>query len=164
VHDADTIAVTATSRGLTPGQCDQARDFLTALFRKGKIRKFRHGDCVGGDAQLARIAKNIGFYVIAHPGHPNKKPTETKYRAFTDFNDEIMPVKEFIKRDHDMVDGSFFLLAAPYQDYEVKRSGTWTTVRYADKTGVTVGFVFPGRNRVSSIHDGKQPVRDGVTP
>lgn len=150
-HDADTIACTGTSRGLTPGQIEQARVFLTALFQQG-FRKFRHGDCIGADSQFARVAKDIGFYLIAHPGHPPNKPNETKYRAFTDFNDEIMPVKEFIRRDHDMVDGSIFLLAGPYQDYEVNRSGTWATVRYAQAEGVQVGFVYPGRNRAAQIY------------
>lgn len=143
-HDAETVACTGTSRGLTMGQQFQAIALLTALYKQG-FRKFRHGDCIGADAQFARIAKDAGFYLIAHPGHPKNKPDETKYRAFTDFNDEIMPVKEFLTRDKDMVDGSIFLLAGPYQDYEVNRSGTWTTVRYAQAEGVAVGFVYPGR-------------------
>lgn len=143
---ADCIAVTGTSRGMTQGQIDQARDFLKALYTMRGFRRLRHGDCIGADAQFARIAKDIGFYLIAHPGHP-KDPNETKYRAFTDFNDEVLPAKPFIARDHDMVDESAFLLAAPYQDYEVNRSGTWATVRYArDKVEIPVGFVYPGRN------------------
>jgi hypothetical protein len=149
-HDADTIAVTGTSRGITQGQVDQARDFLRAMFARG-YRKLRHGDCIGADAQFARVAKDVGFYLICHPGHPPGKPNETKYRAFTDFNDEIMPVKEFIKRDHDMVDGSAFLLAGPYQDYEVNRSGTWATVRYAQAEGITVAFVYPGRKYAGGV-------------
>jgi hypothetical protein len=118
------------------------------------FRKLRHGDCIGGDAQLARIAKDLGYYLIAHPGHP-KDPNETKYRAFTDFNDEIREIKPFIVRDKDMVDGAGLLLAAPYQDYEVTRSGTWTTVRYAKNEGVTVAFVYPSRNRIRDIYMGK---------
>lgn len=151
-EDSMTIAVTGTSRGATRGQLEQARDFLRAMFIKG-YRRLRHGDCIGFDSQVARIAKELGYYVIAHPGHPSKKPTETKYRAFTDFNDEVLPVKEFIKRDHDMVDGARLLLAAPYQDYEVNRSGTWATVRYArEKKGIPVAFVYPGRNHMSSVY------------
>lgn len=157
MHDADTIAVTGTSRGLTQGQQEQARDFLRGVHHRG-FKKLRHGDCIGADAQFARIAKEVGYYLIAHPGHP-KDPNETKYRAFTDFNDEVLDSKPFLERDHDMVDGSALLLAGPYQDYEVNRSGTWATVRYAQKEGVTVAFLYPGRNRISSIHDGKKPTR-----
>jgi hypothetical protein len=152
MHYVDTIAVTGTSRGMTQGQQEQARDFLRAMFQKG-YRRLRHGDCIGSDAQFARIAKELGFYLIAHPGHTPKKPLETKYRAFTDFNDEVLPTKEFLKRDHDMVDFAALLLAAPYQDYEVNRSGTWATVRYArEKKGIPVAFVYPGRNHMSSVY------------
>lgn len=153
-HDADTVAVTGTSRGMTPGQQEQARAFLDALYGKG-YRKLRHGDCIGADAQFARIAKDIGFYLIAHPGHPPDKPEETKYRAFTDFNDEVLPVRPFLVRDKDMVDRAALLVAAPYQDYEVVRSGTWATVRYAQDEGVTVGFVYSGRNRASAYNGGR---------
>jgi hypothetical protein len=124
---SDTIAFTGTSRGTTPGQQNQGREFLLQMFNIG-YRRFRHGDCIGADAQFARIAKDLGYYLICHPGHP-KDPSETKYRAFTDFNDEILDIRPFLDRDRDMVNESALLLAAPYQDYEVNRSGTWTTVR-----------------------------------
>jgi len=148
-HDADTMAVTATGRGITPGQQAEARVVLTRLFNQG-YRKLHHGYCVGGDAQLARIAKDVGFCLIAHPGYPPEHPEETKYRAFTDFNDEVLESRPFILRDKDMVDKAAFLLAAPYQDYMVTRSGTWTTVRYAQNEGVAVGFVYSGRNYPAS--------------
>jgi hypothetical protein len=143
---AVTAGFTGTGRGMTQGQQDQLFDVLSALYRKG-YRRFRHGDCIGADAQAARIAKDIGFYLICHPGHP-KDPNETKYRAFTDFNDEVLEPKPFLVRDRDIVDGSGVLVAAPYQDYEVRRSGTWTTTRYARSKGlknILIYMVYSGR-------------------
>lgn len=102
-HDADTIAFTATGRGLTPRQLEAARLYLGRMRNQG-YWKVRHGDCVGGDAQLARLAKDLGFYLICHPGFPPNRPDETKYRAFTDFNDEILEPRPFLIRDKDMVD------------------------------------------------------------
>jgi len=140
---AATIGFTGTGRGVTPGQKEELFEVLNTLYQNG-YRRFRHGDCVGADAQAARIAKDIGFYLICHPGHP-KDPKETKYRAFTDFNNEIFEPKPFLERDCDIVDGSGVLVATPYQDYEVRRSGTWTTVRYARSKGVEVKMVYSGR-------------------
>jgi hypothetical protein len=128
---------------MTQGQKDTLAFTLDILYQKG-FRRFRHGDCIGADEQAACIAKDVGFYLICHPGHP-KDPNETKYRAFTNFNDEVLESFPFLKRDQHIVDGSGVLVAAPYQDYEVRRSGTWTTVRYARSKGTEVMMIYSGR-------------------
>jgi hypothetical protein len=42
-------------------------DQLTILWNLG-YRRARHGACIGADDQFGRIAKELGFYVIAHQG------------------------------------------------------------------------------------------------
>jgi hypothetical protein len=134
------VGFTGTKNGMKPNQREELREYLTKLFELG-YRVFHHGDCIGADAQAARIAKDIGFYLICHPGHPKDK-NNTMFRAFTDFNDEVREAKPFIARDHDIVDESNTMVATPAGE-EVPRSGTWTTVRYARKRRKSLHIIYP---------------------
>jgi len=80
--------------------------------------------------------------IVCHPGYPPNHPKETKFRAFTDFNDEVRELKPFIARDHDIVDETEQMVATPVSEEEV-HSGTWTTVRYARKQSRQVTILPP---------------------
>jgi hypothetical protein len=54
-----------------------------------------------------------------------------------------MPAKPYLVRNHEIVDDSQVLIAAPKEFTEQLRSGTWATIRYARKIGRTVRIVFP---------------------
>lgn len=151
------IGFTGTSRGMNAQQKEQLRDFITGIVRQEIQRgssfiEFHHGDCIGADDEAATIAHNAGCHVVAHPGYPKGKETDTTFRAFNPHSSQILEPKEFIQRDHDIVDVSEYMIAAPHTDSELVRSGTWTTVRYARKKGRTIGFVYPNRRMVSDAH------------
>jgi hypothetical protein len=135
------IGFTGTSRGMNEKQKLELREYLIQKLAEG-YTIFHHGDCVGADAQAARIAKDLGFYLVCRPGLA-KNPQNTMFRAFTDFNDEVLPAKAFIKRDHDIVDASESMIATPVSPLEETRSGTWTTVRYARNKNKSVHLVLP---------------------
>jgi hypothetical protein len=135
------LGFTGTSRGMTDSQKQEFRDYLTTKKSEG-FSHFHHGDCIGADAQAAAIAKDLGFYLICHPGLA-KNPENTMFRAFTDFNDEVLEPKPFIKRDHDIVDTSECMVATPISCEEEISSGTWTTVRYARKKNKPVHIIYP---------------------
>lgn len=143
------IGFTGTSRGMNALQKINLRFFLGDLFRpalNGEPRiEFHHGDCIGADDEAATIAKGIGFWVVAHPGFPKGKRDDTVFRAFNPHSDVVLDPKEFIARDHDIVDVSDYMVAAPHTDRELIRSGTWATVRYARKKNKPVTLVFPNR-------------------
>jgi hypothetical protein len=103
---------------------------------------FHHGDCIGADAQAAKLAKQLGFIMVCHPGHPRDK-NNTMFRAFTDFNDVAHEVKPFVKRDRDIVDACEQMIATPVGLVEETRSGTWTTVRYARKQKKEIQIIYP---------------------
>lgn len=126
---------------MTACQKVRLRAFLQRLWDDEGYRVFIHGDCIGADAQAARIAKDIGYYLICLPGHPKDK-TNTMFRAFTDFNDEVREPKPFIARDHDIVNESDLLVATPVGEEEI-RSGTWTTIRYARKKKKPIEIIMP---------------------
>jgi deoxyribodipyrimidine photolyase len=125
---------------MTKNQKEELCLYLKLLLEQG-YRLFHHGDAIGADAQAARIAKDLGYYLICHPGHPKDK-TNTMYRAFTNFNDEVQESKPFIKRDRDIVDETDSMVATPVGEEEI-RSGTWTTIRYAKKKRKEVKLIMP---------------------
>jgi hypothetical protein len=90
--------------------------------------KFHHGDCIGGDEQAAKIAKALGFWTIGHP------PTDPKLRAFFPSDEERDPLP-YLQRDRALVKEVPMLVATPHGP-EIRRSGTWATIRYAREAGV----------------------------
>jgi len=134
------VGFTGTKIGMQPNQKLEFAEYLRYLKDNGYTH-FHHGDCIGADAQAAAIAKQFGFIMVCHPGHPRDK-TNTMYRAFTPFNDVMHEVKPFIKRDHDIVNAVETMIATPAGE-EQTRSGTWTTVRYAKKQEKPVHIIMP---------------------
>jgi hypothetical protein len=118
-------AFTGTRKGATEAQLKTLR----AMLIKQKVTTLHHGDCMGADEQAHLIAVELGLRTVAHP------PTNPKLRAYC-IADEVREPLPYITRNHNMVDESGILFATPWESYEIKRSGTWSTVRYAKKTSV----------------------------
>jgi hypothetical protein len=113
------------------------------FFKHSRIRHspfiYLHiGDCVGADKQFFEIAKKHEPRCITI-GHI---PTEDTFRAFLLY-DSVKSAKPYLVRNEDIVDQSNILVAAPHQQTEVNRSGTWATIRYARKFKVPTVIVFP---------------------
>jgi hypothetical protein len=128
---------TGTHKGAQAIQLELAKQKLMLLKQEG-FSELHHGMCIGADEQVAKIAKELGFRVVAHPGLA-KDPTNLLYRSEWDGNDEVREAKPFIERDHDIVNETEVMLATPLTYEEITRSGTWTTVRYAKKQGRVEG-------------------------
>jgi hypothetical protein len=132
------LAYTGTQRGMTAKQRVGVSEELVKRVRKlpalltreeisqQKRLKLHLGDCIGGDNDCHLIAVNLGcWYLIGHP------PINVSKRAFCHY-DEEREARDYIPRNHDMVDESQELIATPFEFMEQKRwSGTWATVRYA---------------------------------
>lgn len=103
----------------------------------------RHGDCIGADTEFHDLVTSMGFKTIIHP------PTNPQRRAYCK-GDVILKEKPYIVRDHLMVDAVDFLLACPYTNDEVLRSGTWATIRYARKTEVPY-FIIPRTLKLNNV-------------
>jgi hypothetical protein len=98
-------------------------------------RAFRHGDCVGADAQAHAMAKADGFRVVIHP------PSDDSKRAFCQ-GDAVLAPPPYLVRNRRIVDASGVLVATPQGDEEL-RSGTWSTVRYARKIRRAIKIIAP---------------------
>lgn len=122
------VGFTGTQRGLSAMQSGLLVPFLTSHLSIDWHVEFHHGQCVGADEQAARIAKALGYWIVSHP-------PINRYKMSSVHADEMRPAKEFLVRNHQIVDEVDVLVAAPQTDEEQLRSGTWATIRYARKEG-----------------------------
>ncbi len=128
------VGFTGTQRGLTPPQRDQLAHWLQRL----APCEVHHGDCVGADAQFHALVRDLlpTTRIVLHPPRIEKK------RAFCQ-GDEERPARAYLTRNHAIVRAGAALLAAPGEQREKLRSGTWATVRYARQQNRPVILVLP---------------------
>jgi hypothetical protein len=55
----------------------------------------------------------------------------------------VLPRKDYMSRNRDIVDASEVMIATPKTKEEELRSGTWATVRYAKRKRVLVRVIYP---------------------
>ena len=112
--------------GSRTGMTIQARKTFEEFLKTITIDEFHHGDCIGCDAEAHEIVSSKGITTIIHP------PTNSKARAFC-LGNSILPAKEYLKRNQDIVNCTDVLIAFTPTKEEIVRSGTWSTIRYAKK-------------------------------
>lgn len=128
---SDHTGFTGTREGMTTPQTVA----LLEVMRKKPIY-WHHGDCLGADEESHSLAVGLGMRVILHP------PVSSSMRAFCKGHDSF-PVKGFIARNHEIVDATASMVAAPASMVEQSRGGTWATVRYARGLRRPITIVFP---------------------
>lgn len=133
---AITIGVTGTRYGATDAQLRYVRDLLCSVKGRGSVMHLRHGDCLGADVQVFRIAYSLEYVTHSHPCDLER------WRAHTPSTHIYTPTSP-ISRNEMIVDLSDMLVALPHTNREVMRSGTWATVRYARKLGRVIYIVWP---------------------
>lgn len=121
---------TGTRHGMTE---EQLQAVIGLAFGFSEIH---HGDCVGADFDMHRIARAGGRRIVAHP------PSDPRLRAWS-YANEVLPVKPYLDRNRDIVDASSFLIATPAEMTEQTKGGTWYTVRYARSQGKHIVIVWP---------------------
>lgn len=136
------VGFTGTQTGMTSEQIQQV-DYL--LEDSLTTTTAHHGDCIGADDQFHRLAKMSGLKTHGHP------PLNPSKRAFCEF-DSIEEEKDYIPRNHDIVDAVDWMIACPANYEEELRSGTWATIRYARKMKRPGHIVWPD-GKVTDIND-----------
>jgi hypothetical protein len=96
----------------------------------------RHGDCVGVDAEVAKIAHDLGYIIFCHP------PVDDSLRAFYDADFTASPKNHFA-RNRDIVDNSDLLIVVPMDNERKTKGGTWYTYDYAIKKRVAITVFYP---------------------
>lgn len=124
------VGFTGTQNGMSDQQKIALKQFLEEY-----CNEFHHGDCIGADEEAHQIALMIGIprIVIHPPIHVSKRAyCYHKYSHEHSFVVQLPP-KDYLDRNHDIVNDTMGLIAAPKSDQEELRSGTWATVRYSRK-------------------------------
>lgn len=129
------VGFTGTQYGMTEYQ---ARQFITIL-QKFSIDEFHHGMCIGADEVAERLVRTNFPHIPVH-GHP---PKITAKKSRTSEPNYIYAPKDYLDRNHDIVDACHLLIATPFTLNEELRSGTWATIRYAWKKNVPVNIISP---------------------
>ncbi len=137
------ISFTGTQKGMTKEQ----RVTFLSLIEKLNPEEFHHGDCIGADEDAHSLvrAKNsfhrVPSYLTTIIIHP---PINPKKRAFCGpYQTKELPKKDYLARNHDIVDCADTLIACPKDIFEEKRSGTWATIRYAHKQKKKIWIILP---------------------
>jgi hypothetical protein len=125
------IGFTGTRRGMSAAQVLT----LWRLLDRPRRRTFHHGDCIGADSEAHDVAVAYGYRIHIHP------PIDAKYRAGRYANEYSEPL-DYLARDRAIVDSVSLLIAAPAGP-EIRRSGTWVTVRYARALAVELVVIMP---------------------
>ena len=120
------LGFTGTQKGMTPAQKGAFVDLLAEINQNRlKITQFRHGDCIGADAEAhQRVRDNCeGVVIIGHP------PSNESKRAFCQVDLEMSSFP-YLVRNRMIVNNVQHMIATPAEYEEQLRSGTWSTIRY----------------------------------
>lgn len=133
------IGFSGTREGMTDEQKKWVRNILVRLMENYSEKvQAHHGQCIGADAEFNEIVKQVkpDVWRVAHPGWSIGARAKCEV-------EERRPSKDFIDRNHDIVNETDMLIAAPFEPTEQLRSGTWATIRYARKHGRICVVVLP---------------------
>ena len=140
------IGFTGTQKGMTTAQKQTIIKLFQTLcwgerglcapgnFESGELHM---GDCIGADKEFYTMS--LALPNVKRIGHI---PDNDSKRAFCKYDEERTP-KPYLARNHDIVDESEFLIATPKEYKEQLRSGTWSTIRYAQKKGIKIVTIYP---------------------
>lgn len=142
-HRVTDIGFTGTQRGMTLEQSCAVRFLLLGH----PIIRAHHGDCVGADAFFHDIVCSLGTGIVSFDIHPCNIQSKRAYCQLSHV-DACRPAKPPILRNKDIVNASDFLIACPGEKHMKIRSGTWSTIRYAQRVGKMVTIVFPDGSKV----------------
>lgn len=132
------VGFTGSQRGLNDAQRETIKDLLVVAQQQG-AKQFHHGGCTGADEQAAMIAGNLGYETFCWRGDtPDKQSTFVSSVTY-----DSDPPTPNLERNHYIVDVCDVLIAGPGQDAEIRRSGTWATLRYAASIARTHVIVTP---------------------
>ena len=140
----DIIGFTGTRDGITQRQKEELFELIYIL----NLRAVHHGGCDGADDQFNILvrAKNYlqGSEVKIHI-HPSTIQSSKKFHKESIVHNVTAP----LRRNLQIVDAVRGLIACPKEDSEIRRSGTWSTIRYAKKMGKKLIIIYPIGRKVT---------------
>lgn len=136
------LGFTGTRRGMTEAQ----KQTVIRVFALRKPSRVHHGACEGADRDLWKICRESGRYLLLPPIAQTFWPGDEEQHDWAIFSaddgDIVQPVSPYLRRNGSIVRQSDALLSTP-KGMEVRRSGTWSTIRFARKLGKPILIVWP---------------------
>lgn len=132
------LGFTGSRTGMTLDQAIVVEDLVVGFGPKWVY----HGDCKGSDATFHHIVRLAApkAGIVAHPGMDSRGNSPT--RAFCEA-DQVMSVLPYLERDRIIVEQSDMVIATPNGHKEIRRSGTWATIRMARRARKPLRIVYP---------------------
>lgn len=131
------VSFTGTRFGMSEWQEEQLTNFLKENVKR--ISVFAHGACSGSDEKAHRLARLIGgasLYIAIFP-------STSKTRVFGLDAQYVAEPAPPLERDMNIVNlGRDLLLATPLTMVKTHRSGTWSTIGYAEKKKIPVNILW----------------------
>ena len=147
------LGFTGTREGMAIDQHAAFEQIVSHLMVDRKV-DWHDGDCIGADDQAHKSVATLSHVAqtLHRVGHPCNLP---KWRAWGSF-DETREILAPLVRNRVIVRESDIMFAAPkeYQE-EFRGSGTWATIRHANRLKKPLFLIWPdGSVEVSNIDDG----------
>lgn len=128
--------------GNRDGISEEAQYTFQEFLNNTEIVEVHHGDCVGADKIFHDICKTNNLKIIIHP------PSNDSLRAFCE-SEFILEPDEYLERNKAIVDSTDMLIAFPSTQFEMIRSGTWQTIRYARKLKKKILIIYPNGEQLN---------------
>lgn len=132
------LTFTGTQRGMTAFQLEQVYHRLKTW--SPNLVAIHHGGCTGADTEFHEACYELSLLKLVHvwPSNLPKKQGRLVGSGF-----KVNSPSDPLFRNKAMVERSGIVLATPGEHYELLRSGTWATIRYAKELGMAVDVIFP---------------------
>lgn len=126
--------------GTRVGMSDLQRGAVERFLRAWHVMAFVHGDCVGADDEADAIAFSLGLARVLRPCTIEALRAHGERRGGHVL--KVYAPEAPLVRNEKIVGDAHMMLAAP-NGPEVKRSGTWATIRRARTLKKHLVIVFP---------------------
>jgi hypothetical protein len=134
------LGFTGTQLGCSADQLVNLDYLLRRCFRAGQVVSVHHGDCIGADEQFHDLVRMI-WPKVRIIGHPSSEAYVEKHANCK--TDASWKGRAPLARNKDIVNATDYLIACPKNSVELRRSGTWSTIRYARKLRRSVDLILP---------------------
>jgi hypothetical protein len=122
------LGFSGTQSGMSAAQYSTLDAWLHE--NKALLAEIHHGGCIGADAEFHNLVGEHGLWKLVHV-HPCNIYNKTAQLRGTPA--KVWPVDFALERNLTIVQHSDIVIVTPKEDDEVRRSGTWATVRRARK-------------------------------
>lgn len=140
LNKVHSVGFSGTQKGISSSQSFRL-SLVLGMFPT--IPTFHCGGCVGADTQAAQIAKSYGMEVHVYPASDVNPGKVSKVCA--DLASVCHKAKPALVRNKDIVTAVDFMIFTPLNETPVKRSGTWSTIRFTSRMNMPHAIVLDDR-------------------